>query len=102
MTPADRAYGEVVRVGGGVALGDSAAGGSSTVIDGLTKVSDGTGRRGPSPPDKSGGCRCTPPDGRRRVAGAEAAGSFREVMAIRGPWMVLDTAPPRGHTLRVV
>ena len=53
-----------------------------TMIDGLNKAIDGGNRRGPSPPDESGGCGCTPPDGRRRVAGAEAAGSFREVMAI--------------------
>ena len=47
-----------------------------------TKAIDGGNQRGPSPPDESGGGRCTPPDGRRRVAGAEAAGSVREVMAI--------------------
>ena len=62
--------------------GDSAAGGLAIMIDGAIKAIDGGNRRGPSPPDESGGCRCTPPDGRRRVAGAEAAGSIREVMAI--------------------
>ena len=53
-----------------------------TKIDGAIKAIDGGNQCGPSPPVETGGCRCTPPFSRRRVAGAEAAGSIREVMSI--------------------
>ena len=58
------------------------------MVEGAITAIDGGNRCGPSPPDESGGCRCTPPCGRRRVAGAKAAGSIREVMAIEVVWVV--------------